>query len=117
MNQYLGRAKIKANGVVLDTKPGASLDLGGIQRDSVVNEHSMGFTETPKPARLECELALKRGDSVEQFRNLTDATIVFECDTGQSYIAKGGYTTETISLSSNSVKLVFMAQPAQEMVS
>jgi hypothetical protein len=117
MSKYLGRVAIRFNGLILDSKPGASIDLGGTQRDSVVNEHTMGYTEAPKQSSVECELALKQGDSVEQYRNVTNATLVFETDTGQRYIVKAAFIADTPVISSAGVKLKFMGEPAQEMVS
>lgn len=116
MAKYLGRVAVRFNGLVLDSKPGASIDLGGTQRDSVVNEHTMGYTESPKPGSVECELALKAGDSVDQFRNVTNATLVFETDTGQRYIVRNAYVSDTLSISASGVKLKFMGDAAQEMV-
>lgn len=115
--QYLGRVTIRANGEVWDTKPGASCDLGGIQRDSVVTDQAMGFTEIPKPGMIECEIALKRGLTLQTIRDLKDATAVFECDIGQRFIFKDAYTSETLNISSGAVKVKLMALPAEELVS
>ncbi len=114
--QYIGRVTASVNGQRLESKPGASLDLGGISRNSMVSDQDMGFTEEPKPSRIECEMVLSRGASVDSLRNVTDATLVFECDTGQRYIIKGGYTAETpVITGASGVKLVFMGRPAEEM--
>lgn len=117
MSRYLGRVTVRANGVVLDSKPGATLDLGGIARAEVVNEQNMGFSETKRPSRIECVVAMKVGDSIEPLRNITDSTAVFECDTGQQYVIKGVYTVETLTLSSEGTKLVLAGEPAEELVS
>jgi hypothetical protein len=118
--RYLGRVKITVQGEVLDSRPGASIDIGGTTRADVVGDQSMGFTETPKPSRIECELMLKAGVSLEALRNLKDTTAVFECDTGQRYIVKDAFTVETLRITGGEggrVPLVLSGQPAQEVVS
>jgi len=115
MTQYIGKVRISVNGAVLDSKPGASIDIGGVMRDSVVNDQKMGYMETPRPSRIECEVALARGASVEPLRTLTDGTAVFECDTGQRYIVKDAFTSETLVITGGQgYKLVIMGEPAQE---
>lgn len=115
--QYIGKVRIKTNGQVLDSKPGATIDLGGIQRDEVINDNSMGFSETNKPSRIECEIALSKGRSVNEIRDFKDGTAVFECDTGQSYIVKDAYCGPTLSLSVSGIKVAIIGKPAEEMVS
>lgn len=118
MTQYLGRVTVRVNGSTLESKPGATADLGGTTRDPVVNDQDMGFKETPKPSRIECEIAVKRGSTFEALRTLTDATLVYEADTGQRYIIKDGYTAETLQLTGDAgMKLVLMGKPAEEIVS
>jgi hypothetical protein len=115
MTQYIGKVRISVNGSVIDSKPGASIDIGGVMRDSVVNDQQMGYMETPKPSRIECEVALARGTSIEGLRNLTEGTAVFECDTGQRYIVKDAFTSETLVVTGGQgVKLVMMGLPAEE---
>jgi hypothetical protein len=117
MTMYSGRARVIANGELIDSKPGASIDLGGVQRSGVVNEHSSGYSEAPKQSRVEMEVAIKKGDSVERFRNITNGTVHFTLDTGQNFIVKNAFTEDTLSINSGSLKLVFMGDAAQEVVS
>lgn len=117
MTQYIGKVRIRVNGTTIDSKPGASIDIGGVMRDSVVNDQKMGFMETPKPSRIECEVALARGASLEALRNLTEGSAVFECDTGQSYIAKDVFTSETLVITGGQgAKLIMMGEPAEEVI-
>lgn len=98
MPQFLGRATIRANGTVIETAKGASLDLGGTKRNPVTVGRVVGYAEETVPAMLECETALRTGMSLETLRNLTGATVIFECDTGQRYVIRDAFTTEAITL-------------------
>lgn len=112
-------AYIKVNGELLRTLPGAKLDLGGKVRASVVGASAVhGYSETIKPAMLECEISLTEGYSLEQLRNITDATVTYEADTGQSYVVREAFTTETLNVSAGEggkVALKMEGQPAEEM--
>lgn len=98
MPQMLGRATIRANGQVIETAKGASLDLGGTKRNPVTVGRVVGYAEETVPAMLEFETALVRGQSLETLRNLTGATVIFECDTGQRYVMRDAFTTDAITL-------------------
>lgn len=94
-NQRLGKARIKVNGVELETMPGATLDLGGVTRTTVVGANAvLGPTETPKPARVECSVSLRAGQSAADL-NTDNATITFIGDTGQVWSIPNAWSMET----------------------
>jgi len=113
-------AYIKHDGTLLSTLPGAKLDLGGRARASVVGDNAIhGYSETLKPSMLECEISLAQGYSLEQLRNLTGATVTYEADTGQTYVMRDAFVTETLSVTAGEggkVALKFEGQPAEEML-
>lgn len=98
MPQFLGRATIRANGQVIESAKGASLDLGGTKRNPVTVGRVIGFSEETMPAMVELETALARGQSLEWLRNLTGATVIYECDTGQRFVIRDAFVTEAITL-------------------
>jgi uncharacterized repeat protein (TIGR04076 family) len=117
MSRYVGRVAIRVNGITLDSRPGAIINLGGTQRNAVVNDINMGFSEENKPSQIDCEVSIKEGDSFDFLRNMTEATCVFECDTGQQYVVRNAYTANPLELSGNEggrVKLSIMGEPAEE---
>lgn len=111
-------AYIKVDGELLRSLPGAKLDLGGKVRSSVVGASEVhGYSEAIKPAALECEISLVEGASLEKLRNITNATITFEADTGQTWIVRGAFTTETLNITAGEggkVALKMEGQPAEE---
>jgi len=98
MPQFLGRAIIRANGQVIDTAKGASLDLGGTKRNPVIVGRVVGYAEETVPAMIEFETSLRAGQSLETLRNLKDATVLFQCDTGQTFVMNDAFTTDAITL-------------------
>lgn len=119
MAQRHSMAYIKVDGSLLATMPGAKLDLGGVTRTSVVGDNAvLGYAETPKPSMLECEISLGQGMSLAAMQNITDATLTYEADTGQTYVVRGAYVTETLGVTAGDggkVTLKFEGQPAEEM--
>lgn len=119
MAQILGRAFVKVDGALLRTNTGAKIDLGGIARASVVGNAVHGYSESIKPSMLECEINLAAGDSLEAYRSITNATITFEADTGQTYIIRGAWVVDPLSVTEGEggkIPLKFEGQPAEEMV-
>ena len=113
------KAYIKTDGALLETLPGAKLDLGGIERAPVPGSHSItGYTETIKPSMLTCEISLAQGDSLAALQKIKDATVTYEADTGQTYVMRAAFVTKTISITAadgGKVALEFAGDPAQEM--
>lgn len=88
------RAQIKVNGGLLETLPGPKLKLGGNKRSPVVgNRGLIGYSEATEPAELDCEIALTPGTSLAQLRDITDATLTYEADTGQTYVVRNAFVT------------------------
>lgn len=115
--QLLGLAYIKVDGSLLRSNTGAKLDLGGVMREAVVGNQVHGYAEKLKQAAVECEISLARGDSLETIRNIADATITFECDTGQVYVVAHAFLTEPPVITEGEggkIALKFEGQPAQQ---
>lgn len=118
-NRVMGRAQVKANGSMLDTMPGASLDIGGVSRKTVTGGSKvLGFQEEPKPSKLEVEIAVKAGTSLAEIARWDDITATFEADTGQTYVISNAWVTEppTVVDNDGKAKIVIEGPPAEEMM-
>lgn len=113
--KHHGRATIAYNGNRLRTKEGATLNLGGASRTAEpLDDGSVGYYETTAAPELSCTVPLTSGLKVEELRNLTDANVVFESDTGRSWVLREAFTTNTVSVGRD-VALTFSGQPAEEL--
>ncbi len=117
--KYAGRATIRVDAAVLETDSGATLDIGGVMRSTVSGANQvLGYAEAPKPARLECEVFITEGVSLERLRQISAATITFTTDTGQSWVLSNAWLTEppvfTQAGEGGKARLVFEAPPAEE---
>lgn len=95
MSQRFGKAFIKLGSDLLESMPGAKLDLGGVTRSPVngSNKH-LGFSEAVKEGMLECEISVGKDTKIEELAKTTNATVIFECDTGQKYMVREAFLTE-----------------------
>lgn len=119
MSRVMGKAQIKVNSQLLESHPGASLDIGGPVRTTVVGANSIhGFTEALQPSKLECEISVKSGTSLAAIRGWDDVTVTFEADTGQTYVISNGWSTNppTVTDNDGKAKLVIEGPPAEEML-
>ena len=114
----LGKAYIKMDGALLETLPGAKLDLGGVTREPVIgNNKVLGYAEKPKESMLECEIAVGRATDLEQFRQATDVTVTFEADTGQVWSIRNAWLVDPPQVSDSEggkVPLKFAGPPADQ---
>jgi hypothetical protein len=117
MPKFLGRATIRAAGAVIETAKGASLDIGGVKRNTVVVGRLVGHAEETAPSMVECETALGPGMSLDALRNLAGVTVVFECDTGQRYVINDAFLVDPPKMKDGeggNVALNFSGPPAEE---
>ena len=113
------KAYIKADGAMLETLPGAKLDIGGNERAVVVGSNRIhGYSETIKPSVLTCEISLMQGTSLAKLQNIVAATVTYEADTGQTFVMRNAFVTKTLSVTAGEggkVALEFNGDPAEEM--
>ncbi|MDX9860884.1 MAG: phage tail tube protein [Rhodospirillales bacterium] len=93
-NQVLGRAYVKVNGSLLKTHKGAKLDPGGVTRAPVVGNTVHGFAEEAKEPTLECEISVDGNFKLADLKDITDATVTFEADTGQVYVLRNAWIVD-----------------------
>lgn len=116
--KLIGRAFITVAGNRVRSEPGATCDIGGVTRTTIVGDNGIdGFAETPKQSVVECSISVGAGESVAQYREISDTTITFECDTGQTYVIRNAWLTEPPVITGQEggkVSLKFEGPPAEE---
>lgn len=116
MSQRLGKAFIKVNGQLLESMPGAKLNVGGFKRTPVIGANGvLGYSEEPVQAQVECEIAVSGQTKIMDIAKFKGETITFECDTGQTFVVKDAFLTEPPELTAGEggkVPLKFAGQPA-----
>jgi hypothetical protein len=113
MAQVTGIVKLYVNGKMLRSKPGAKLKVGGMKRDAVVGHSVYGYVEEPVASELDATLAHMSDTDARELSDLTEQTLRFETDTGQTYTVNGAWTSEPCELSGGGdLTLKMMGPPA-----
>lgn len=118
MGKLLGRAFIKVDGQELLSKEGAKLELGGIQRNTIVGNRVHGFSEKVVPGAIECEVSVDAQTRLSTLAKAEAVTVLFEADTGQSYVLRNAWLKDPPVLTANeggSVPLRFEGPPVEEL--
>lgn len=116
--QRLGKAKIKVGSTLVQSMPGATIDIGGVARATVAGANEvLGFTETPKNSRVEFSVSLARGISAQDL-HVDNATITFEGDTGQVWSVRNAWSMEppVVNSGDGTARYVFEGLPAEEVL-
>lgn len=116
--QVLGRAFIRVNGTQLGTVPGtAKLSPGGVERTPVVTDQGYaGHTEKPVHAEVECDIVIDANTDIVALNKTTQATITFECDSGQVYIVRNASVATPVGAQAGDGKASakFIGSPAEQ---
>lgn len=115
MPTITGLVSIKVNGATLRSKPGASLKPGGKIKKAEMD--SNGFAghsvDEIKPGEIKCTL-LHAGDTdVVALQQISDATVVFETDSGQTYLVRQAGTEGEVEMKGKEVDITFTGAPAE----
>ncbi len=118
MVMLAGKAYIRVDGALLRTNPGATIDCGGHERSPVKSTWGLhGYSEMVKEATLECEFSVAAGEPIASYGEITNATIMFEADTGQRLVIREAWASEPVTATEGDggqVSVKFMGQPAEE---
>lgn len=118
MARYLGRATITVDGIVLESKPGASIDIGGDKRTPVtLDSGKVGFSAEPMPSQVDCEIVMDKDTRLAAMRDWDDVTIGFACDTGQRYVIANAFSInppKATAKDGGAIALTFNGPPAEE---
>lgn len=115
MSQVRGTVNVKVDGVLTRSKPGATLDLGGTERATVIAGKRVHFAEKVAPSMCSFTLAHAAGDDLIGLQNKIDSTLEFETDIGQTYVITGAWATKPFVLSGEEgdVACEFAGPPAE----
>lgn len=115
MAKKTGRVTIKLDGAPLVSKPGASLQIGGVQREPDTSDQGQVFyKETIVHAMVNATMIHTSETDLLALRDFAGGTLNFECDTGVVYVIDGAFTTELGDLSNGEVDISLAGLPAEQ---
>lgn len=106
MPQITGKAFIYVDGDLLQSRDGAKIGLGNPTREAVIGDTGThGYMEKNQTAYIECEVSHASDTSMQSLIGITDATITFETDSGQSFVLRNAWLSNTLELEATDGKL------------
>lgn len=105
MATVFGRAFITVGGRRYNTKEGASLDIGGVERDPVVGDGGLaGSQEKIVSGKIECTFIASSDVRVTDIQAIKDANVSFDCDNGTSFVSSDAFNGPVPNLSRDGIK-------------
>ncbi|MFK3619158.1 phage tail tube protein [Pasteurella multocida] len=96
--KYQGIARIRINGAEYPTGDDSTLDPGGFTRETVKGARVYGYQETPTEATVECKVFNCADVDIFTLKNMTNGTVEFETDVGQTYLLANAWTVDAVTL-------------------
>lgn len=113
--QVSGRATIKLDSDSLRTKPGASMNPGGITRDfDTTDQLQAYYREKGTPSVIKATIIHAADTDLIKLRNWKNGTATFETDTGRVFTVANAATATLGDLSGGEVEITIMGDPATE---
>ncbi len=115
MGQLTGRVFIKINGKDMRSKEGATLNPGGVERSPAMSDRGVdGYTESPVAPKVSFTLNERDDVSQQEIADITDATILFERDTGKSSVIRSAWCDGPVELSGGELSCSFTGVSCEE---
>jgi hypothetical protein len=100
---------------MLRSRPGASLQTGGIVREAVVDDRGIvDYRESIIPSEITANLVHNAATAIKSLRTFKNATAIFETDTGRVFTINGAFTASIDALSNGEFSINIQGSPAEE---
>ncbi|WP_328184626.1 phage tail tube protein [Marinobacter sp. OP 3.4] len=87
-----GNVTVREGGEELLTDGKGTLNPGGFEREAKMNgRRTVGFSENPVAPTLSIVIHHTQDTDIVRLSNLTDATILLETDSGQTWMLRGAF--------------------------
>lgn len=93
--QITGAATVRVDGEELLTEVGGTFNPGGFEREAQMGARGVqGFKQTPVAPSITVTVRHTEDTDLVRLSNITDGTVLFETDTGQSWLMRRAFVTE-----------------------
>lgn len=114
-DQITGRATIYIDGKRIPTENKAKLMPGGANRKEERHGGKTYYAEEEVPPGVECTVLHTADVDIVKLSAIVGATVIFEADTGQKYVLRGGFVTGPAELDGDRVQLKLAADSCDRM--
>lgn len=118
MAKMFGKAKVLSDGQQLLVDDSSKLNLGGNKRNVVKGNEVYGFAEEAMEASVEVNVFIGANTDLDALNAINDATIMFQADSGQSYVLAHAWLESPVEASAatsgGKTALKFVAPKAEK---
>ncbi|MDP1681088.1 MAG: phage tail tube protein [Burkholderiales bacterium] len=115
MPQVTGRVFITVGGKRINSKEGATLKFGGVEREAVLADNGViGPMEKITAPEIDCTLVHTKEVALKEIQDIIDSTISFDTDTGRSFIMTGAFFAGGLSLTKGELQIKFQGIECRE---
>jgi len=114
--QLSGKVSIRVDGDFIATENEATLTPDGVKRDPIRHGGKTYFSEEETAPELVCKVLLTKDVDVIKLNQITNATVLFEADTGQKYYMRGAFSTEVVPFEGKGIAEMKMSANTVEKV-
>lgn len=97
MAKMFGKATVKVDGQTLLTDDASKLMTGGVKRNVVKGNEVHGYAEEAVEASVELNVFIDANTDIDAINNWSDVTVMFQCDTGQTYVLAHAWLEEPLA--------------------
>jgi hypothetical protein len=95
MTQITGKATVRVDGEELLSEVGATLNVGGVEREAQMGPRGVnGYKENPVAPSVTVVVHHTADTDLVRLGRIVDATVLVETDTGQSWLMRKAFVTE-----------------------
>ena len=109
MGQVTGRVFLSLNGQRIRSKEGASLEMGGVERDAAISDAGVdGYMEKIIAPKVDCKISHTDQTRLKDLQGFL-GTLTFETDTGVVFTLTEAWNVKPPKLEKGEVTLEFCA--------
>lgn len=118
MSKMHGRATIRIDGQVFESDDDATLIPGGLQNSGGMVGSKFFYSQTNTASEVKMKIPVTKESDLRAFQELAEVEIMFESDTGLTYLQRNAVQTGRIELQggegNGKVELTFNGEPAEK---
>lgn len=116
MTQLTGKASVRVDGSLLLTDNESTLNVGGASREPMTGPNGVqGYRETFEAPTLTTTVRHTADLDLIALGRIRNATVMFTTDTGDPYVLRRAFVTDTIEMASGNVRLNWSAMGVERL--
>jgi hypothetical protein len=96
--QTLGIVDLYWKGTYIDTKPGGTVNLGGVVNKAVIIGRKVARAQAMAVSEIDFKTVLKAGQTIMDAFGTDEGELQVKCDTGQTFVWDDAFRVDTLNI-------------------